>query len=93
MQLCMKLLMLNVHSYLFIRIKLSNFSKLTLAPPYFSLPSYPFGRDIHAVAVLREGKVVGHISYNQAPTAELFLRREVNKGFVEVNGARVNGLA
>ena len=28
--------------------------------------------------------------YNLAPTVELFLRREVNKGFVEVNGARVN---
>ena len=27
---------------------------------------------------------------NLAPTGELFLRREVNMGFVEVNGARVN---
>ena len=47
-------------------------------------------RDVHAVAVLREGQVVDHIPYNLAPTVELFLRREVNKGFVEVNGARVN---
>ena len=47
-------------------------------------------RDVHAVAVLREGQVVGYIPYNLAPTVELFLRREVNKGFVEVNGARVN---
>ena len=46
--------------------------------------------DVHAVAVLREGQVVGHIPYNLAPTVELFLRREVNKGFVEVSGARVN---
>ena len=52
-------------------------------------------RDIHAVAVLREGQVVGHIPYNLqlALTVKLFLRREVNKRFVEVNGARVNGLA
>ena len=47
-------------------------------------------RDVHAVAALREGQVVGHIPYNLGPTVELFLRREVNKGFVEVNGARVN---
>ena len=47
-------------------------------------------RDVHAVAALRERQVVGHIPYNLAPTVELFLRREVNKGFVEVNGARVN---
>ena len=50
-------------------------------------------RDVHAVAVLREGKVVSHIPYNLAPTVELFLRREVNKGFVAVNGARVNPMA
>ena len=38
------------------------------------------------LAVLRKG----HIPYNLAPTVELFLRREVNKECVEVNGARVN---
>ena len=43
-------------------------------------------RDVHAVAVLREGQVGGHIPYNLAPTVELFLRRDVksiNEGFVE----------
>ena len=28
-------------------------------------------RDVHAVALLREGQVVGHIPYNLAPTVEL----------------------
>ena len=37
--------------------------------------------DSHAVAVLDEEVVVGHIPYNLAPIVERFLRREVNKGF------------
>ena len=45
------------------------------------------------VETFMQGQVVGHIPYNLAPTVELFLRREVNKRFVELNGARVNGLA
>ena len=35
--------------------------------------------DSHAVAVLNENVVVGHIPYNLAPVVEMFLRREVAK--------------
>ena len=47
-------------------------------------------QDTHAVAVLKEGQVVGHIPYNLAPTIEMFLRRDANKGFAVVTGARTN---
>ena len=43
-----------------------------------------------AVAVISDGEVVGHIPYNVASTVSLFLRRAVNKAFVEVTGERVN---
>ena len=46
--------------------------------------------DGHAVAVCNESQVVGHIPYNLAPTISAFLRRDVNKAFAEVTGARVN---
>ena len=46
--------------------------------------------DIHAVAVLEDNLVVGHIPYNLAPIVERFLRREVNKGFAEITGNKVN---
>ena len=46
--------------------------------------------DVHAVAVLKDGQVVGHIPYNLAPIVEMFLRRDCNKGFAEVTGARIN---
>ena len=46
--------------------------------------------DSHAVAVLNEDVIVGHMPYNLAPIVERFLRREVNKGFAEVTGNRVN---
>lgn len=44
----------------------------------------------HAVAVYLEDEVVGHVSYNLAPKMSAFLRRDVNKGFAEVTGDRVN---
>ena len=47
-------------------------------------------KDSHAVAVLRDEQIVGHIPYNLAPTIEMFLRRDVNKGFAEVTGTKVN---
>ncbi len=43
-----------------------------------------------AVAVIRDGEVVGHVPYNLAPTVSQFLRRDCNKAFVEVTGDRVN---
>ena len=42
------------------------------------------------VAILRRGSVVGHLPFNLAPVVSAFLRRDVNKGLVEVKGARVN---
>ena len=47
-------------------------------------------KDVHAVAVLKDGQVVGHIPYNLSPTIEMFLRRDSNKGFAEVTGTKVN---
>lgn len=46
--------------------------------------------DVHAVAVYFEDQVVGHVPYNIAPKMSAFLRRDVNKGFAEVAGDRVN---
>ena len=46
--------------------------------------------DVHAVAVIKEREVVGHMPYTLAATAELFLRRDVNKGFAVVTGLKVN---
>ena len=48
------------------------------------------GHDVHAVAVYFEDQIVGHIPYNLAPKVSALLRRDVNKGFVEVTGDRVN---
>ena len=44
--------------------------------------------DVHAVAVLKEREVVGHMPYTLAATAELLLRRDVNKGFTVVTDAK-----
>ena len=46
--------------------------------------------DPYAVAVRKDGETVGHLPYNRAPTVSAFLSRDVNVGFVEVAGARVN---
>ena len=35
-------------------------------------------KDKHAVAVLKDGLIVGHVLYNLAPFLSQFLRREVN---------------
>ena len=43
-----------------------------------------------AVAVLQDGVIVGHVPFNLASRLFLFLRRDVNKAFVEVTGEKVN---
>ena len=37
-----------------------------------------------AVAVMKEGQVVGHVTFNLSPIISLFLRRDVNKAFARV---------
>ena len=46
--------------------------------------------DKHAVAVIKDGAVVGHVPYNLAPRFSQFLMRNVNKAFAEVAGKEVN---
>ena len=46
--------------------------------------------DKHAVAVVKDSVVVGHIPYNLAPCVGQFLRRDENKAFAEVTGEVVN---
>ena len=45
-------------------------------------------KDKYAVAVLKDDVVVG--PYNLARHFSLFLKREVNKGFAEVRGEKIN---
>ena len=45
---------------------------------------------IEAVAVLKDDLIVGHVPHNFASRLFHFLRRDVNKAFAEVTGARVN---
>ena len=47
-------------------------------------------KDKHAVAVLNDDVIVGHVPYNLAPRFPQYLRREVNKAFAEVTGEKVN---
>ena len=49
-------------------------------------------KDDQAVAVVKDGEVVGHIPYNISATVSYFLSRYCNKAFAEVMGARVNRL-
>ena len=46
--------------------------------------------DRNAVAVLREGRVVGHIPFNLAPSISHFLKRDINGAFAQVGGEKVN---
>ena len=46
--------------------------------------------DRNTVAVMKEGRVVGHVPYNLTPIISLFLRRDVNKDFARVTGGKVN---
>ena len=47
-------------------------------------------KDSSAVAVMKEDIIVGHVPYNIASVIFQFLRRDCNKGFVEVTGSKVN---
>ena len=47
-------------------------------------------KDVHAVAIKRAGRIVGHVPFNLAPTASAFLRRSTNKCLAEVRGSKVN---
>ena len=46
--------------------------------------------DRFAVAIKQTGSVVGHVPFNLAPLVSAFLRRDVNKGLVEVTGPKIN---
>ena len=46
--------------------------------------------DRNAVAVMKEGQIVGHVPFNLSPIISLFLRRDVNKAFARVTGGKVN---
>ena len=47
--------------------------------------------DASVVAVWKKDKIVGHVPYNIAPVISQFLRRDFNKGFVQVTGNRGAG--
>ena len=47
-------------------------------------------RDKNAVAVLLEDQIVGHVPHNLAHYFSQFLRRDFNKGFVEITGPKIN---
>ena len=42
----------------------------------------------NAVAVMKEGQIVGHVPFNLSTIISLFLRRDVNKAFARVTGGR-----
>ena len=46
--------------------------------------------DRNAVAVMKEGQIVGHVPFNLSSIISLFLRRDVNKAFARVTGGKVN---
>ena len=46
--------------------------------------------DRNAVAVMKEGQIVGHVPFNLPPIISLFLRRDANKAFARVTGGNVN---
>ena len=46
--------------------------------------------DKFAVAIIRRGNIVGHLPFNLASVVSAFLRRDVNKGLVEVKDTKVN---
>ena len=46
--------------------------------------------DKFAFAVKRRSVFVSHLPFNLAPVISAFLRRDVNKGLMEVTGAKIN---
>ena len=47
-------------------------------------------KDHYAVAVVKDGEIVGHVPYNLSRTVSHFLRRTCNTGFAEVTGPYIN---
>ena len=47
-------------------------------------------KDKNAVAVLLEDQIVAHVPHTVALYFSQFLRRDFNKGFVEVTGPKIN---
>ena len=45
---------------------------------------------VHAVAIKRAGRIVGHVPFKLAPTILTFLRRSRTKCLAEVTGSKVN---
>ena len=46
--------------------------------------------DKFAVAVIKSGTVVGHVPKTLAPVISQFLKRDCNKGVVNITGTRIN---
>ena len=45
--------------------------------------------DKFAIAIKRTGSVVGHVLFNLAPIVSAFLKRDIDKGLVEVTGSKI----
>ena len=54
------------------------------------IPEITDSVDRNAVAVMKEGQIVGHVPFNLSPIISLFLRRDVNKAFARVTEEKVN---
>ena len=46
--------------------------------------------DVNSVAIMKDEEIVGHVPFNLTRLISQFLQRDVNVGFVEVTGERVN---
>ena len=46
--------------------------------------------DAHAVAVVKDRTVVGHVPKNISKTVSFFLKKDGSSGFCEVTGSRLN---
>jgi hypothetical protein len=57
---------------------------------YLSKENQTIRKHVHAVAIKRAGRIVGHVPFNLAPTVSAFLRRSRNKCLAEVRGSKVN---
>ncbi len=47
-------------------------------------------KDHRAVAIIKDGEIVGHVPFNISSTVSQFLRRAYNTGFAEVTGPYMN---
>lgn len=47
-------------------------------------------KDHLAVAVIKDGDIIGHVPFNLSRTVSQFLRRQCNSAFAEVTGDYVN---